>query len=81
MTLLVHQNTGKENRYRKFFFAIRISILRRFNRKNKKKICHIHFNEDPAFGLSLLELFIGSVDSDFFPVDENPSRSIDMWFL
>ena len=37
LTLLVHQNTGKENRYRKFFFAIHISTLRRFNRANKKK--------------------------------------------
>ena len=34
---LVHQNTGKENRYRKFFFAIHISTLRRFNRANRKK--------------------------------------------
>ena len=41
-TLLAHQNTGKENRYQKFFFAIHISTLRRFNRANKK-ICHIHF--------------------------------------
>ena len=34
-TFLIHQNTGKENRYRKFFFAILISALRRFNRANK----------------------------------------------
>ena len=43
LTLLVHQNTGKENRCRKFFFAIHISTVRRFNRANKK-ICHVHFN-------------------------------------
>ena len=43
LTLLVHQNTGKENRYRIIFFAIHISSLRRFNRANKK-IRHIHFN-------------------------------------
>ena len=42
LTLLAHQNTGKENRYRKFFFATLISTLGRFNRANKK-ICHIHF--------------------------------------
>ena len=34
---LVHQNTGKENRYGKNFFAILISTLGRFNRANKKK--------------------------------------------
>ena len=42
LTLLVHQNTGKENRYRKNFFATLISTLGRFNRANKN-ICHIHF--------------------------------------
>ena len=42
LTLLVHQNTGKENRYRNLFLAILISTLGRFNRANKK-ICHIHF--------------------------------------
>ena len=41
--LLVHQNTGKENRYGKKFFAVLISTLGRFDRANKKKICHIHF--------------------------------------
>ena len=40
LTLLVHQNTGRENRYRKRFSAIHISTLRRFNRANKKNICH-----------------------------------------
>ena len=40
LTLLVHQNRGKENRYQKFFFALHISTLRRFNRENKKKVCH-----------------------------------------
>ena len=34
--LLVHQNTGKENRYGKNFFATLISTLGRFNRANKK---------------------------------------------
>ena len=43
LMLLVHQNTGKENRYGKNFFAILISTLGRFDRANKK-ICHIHFN-------------------------------------
>ena len=37
LTLLVHQNTGKENRYGKIFFATLISTLGRFNRANKKK--------------------------------------------
>ena len=36
LTCLVHQNTGKENRYWKFFFAIHVSTLRRFNQTNKK---------------------------------------------
>ena len=36
LTLLAHQNTGKENRYRKIFFATLISTLGRFNRANKK---------------------------------------------
>ena len=44
-TLLIHQNTGKENRYRKIIFAILISTLGRFNRANNKQICHIHFQE------------------------------------
>ena len=35
--LLVHQNTGKENRRGKNFFATLISSLGRFNRANKKK--------------------------------------------
>ena len=34
---------GKGNRYRKYIFAILSSTLGRFNRANKKKICHIHF--------------------------------------
>ena len=38
-------NTGKENRYRKVFFAIYISTLRRFNR-SKQKFCHIHFSDE-----------------------------------
>ena len=37
LALLAHQNTGKENRYWKFFFATLISTLGRFNRANKKK--------------------------------------------
>ena len=43
LMLLVHQNMGKENRYVKNIFATLISTLGRFNRANKKKICHIHF--------------------------------------
>ena len=43
LTLLAHQNTGKENRYQKKIFATLMSTLGRFNRANKKKICHIHF--------------------------------------
>ena len=50
LMLLVHQNTGKENRYGKNFFAVLISTLGRFDRANKKKICRIHFK-----GLCLLE--------------------------
>ena len=34
LTLLAHQNTGKENRYRKIFFGTLISTLGRFNRAN-----------------------------------------------
>ena len=37
LMLLAHQNTVKENRYRKKFFATLISTLGRFNRANKKK--------------------------------------------
>ena len=37
LTLLVHQNTGKENCYRIFLFATLISTLGRFNREKKKK--------------------------------------------
>ena len=37
LMLLVHQNTGKENRYGKNFFAELISTLGRFDRANKKK--------------------------------------------
>ena len=33
----IHQNTGKENRYGKNFFAVLISTLGRFDRANKKK--------------------------------------------
>ena len=36
LTLLVHQNTGRENRYRKFFFGILINTLGRFYQANKK---------------------------------------------
>ena len=43
LMLLVHQNTGKENRYGKNFFAVLISTLGRFDWADKKKICHIHF--------------------------------------
>ena len=35
--LLVHQNTGKENRYGKNFFAVLINTLGRFDLANKKK--------------------------------------------
>ena len=38
--LLVHQNTGKENRYGKNFFATLISTLGRFNRANKKNLSY-----------------------------------------
>ena len=57
LMLLVHQNTGKENRYQKFFFAIHISTLRRFNRPNIH--CHIHFKAQvilKTFHTSLLHL-------------------------
>ena len=43
LMLLVHQNTGKENRYQKSFLAILISTLGRFNQANKKRICHVRF--------------------------------------
>ena len=38
LTHLVYQNMGKENRYRKCFFAIHISTLRRFHRANEKNL-------------------------------------------
>ena len=38
--LLVHQNTGKENRYGKNFFAVLISTLGRFDRANKKSVIY-----------------------------------------
>ena len=37
LMLLVHQNTGKENRYGKNFFAVLISTLGRIDQANKKK--------------------------------------------
>ena len=40
LMLLVHQNTGKENRYGKNFFAVLISTLGRFNRANKKNLSY-----------------------------------------
>ena len=40
LTLLVHQNTGKENRYRIGFFAIFMSTLWRFHRANKKSVIY-----------------------------------------
>ena len=43
LMLLVHQNTGKQNRYGKNFFSVVISTLGRFDRANKKKNCRIHF--------------------------------------
>ena len=38
--LLVHQNTGKENRYGKNFFAVLISTLGRIDRANKKNLSY-----------------------------------------
>ena len=40
LTLLAHQNTGKENRYRKNISATLISTLGRFNRENKKNLSY-----------------------------------------
>ena len=40
LMLLVHQNTGKENRFGKNFFATLISTLRRFNQANKKNLLY-----------------------------------------
>ena len=40
LMLLVHQNTGKENRYGKNFFAVLISTLGRFDRANKKNLSY-----------------------------------------
>ena len=41
LMLLAHQNTGKENRYGKNFFAVLISTLGDLI-KQIKKVCHIH---------------------------------------
>ena len=49
LMLLIHQNRGKENRYRKNFFATLISTLGRFNRANKKK--------SVIYSLILIEIF------------------------
>ena len=70
LTLLVHQNTGKENRYR-IFFAILISTLGRFNWVNFKTICHIHFN-------IRLYLFPLACDQDnfFFCIKTRPVTSL-----
>ena len=40
LMLLVHQNTGKENRYGKNLFAVLISTLGRFDRANKKSLSY-----------------------------------------
>ena len=51
LTLLAHQNTGKENCYRKIFFATLISTLGRFNRANKKKSVIYTLRRKSAFPL------------------------------
>ena len=43
LMLLVHQNTGKENRYGKNFFLLYLSVHWGDLIKQRKKICHIHF--------------------------------------
>ena len=40
LMLLVHQNTGKENRYGKNVFAVLISTLGRFDRASKKNLSY-----------------------------------------
>ena len=40
LTLLTHQNTGKENCYRKIFFATLISTLGRSNRAKKRSLSY-----------------------------------------
>ena len=40
LMLLVHQNTGKENRYGKNFFAVLISTLGRFDQANKNNLSY-----------------------------------------
>ena len=57
LTLLAHQNMGKENRYRKIFFATLISTLGRFNWANKKKICRLHLKEDSVINSVTLVSF------------------------
>ena len=42
LTLLVHQNMGKESCYRNFFFAMHISTLRRFNGASKKNLSYMY---------------------------------------
>ena len=43
LTLLVHQNIGKENRYRKTFFCYSYQYIVETSSSKLKKICHIHF--------------------------------------
>ena len=85
LTLLVHQNTGKENRCRKFFFAILFSALGRFNGAKKGMSYTLKFakwiamNPDSAVFLcsNLLVLrylcFVG-------PALRNNKRSSTVWF-
>ena len=63
LRFLVYRNTGKENRYRNFFFAIHTSTLRRFNRANKKP-CHIHFNQ----GHWIPDIYLSGFD---FPITQH----------
>ena len=76
MTLLVHQNTGKENRYRKKFFAVLISTLWGFNRANKKSVIDT---------LNLIKIYLNFLKmpfSNFYvPAPERCAKVADITFI
>ena len=57
LTVLVHQNTGKENRSREFFWLY-LSVHWGDLTEQIKKICHIHFKFDPFFQQWHILLFV-----------------------
>ena len=67
LTLLAHQNTGKENRYRKKIFPTLISTLGRFNRANKKNL---------SYTLKILGLVVQRLDNAIHRINHYPADSV-----